>query len=118
MKMATHSEEQGSQSHGRFSNASKVPGKIVHVLEYQVLSSSLNHFEAERELGNHCLYSTISSLMYIYGLTFKYTSEKVPSHWDQSCEVTRYSLPPSEYKKARTIFTLLTKGVTRRPAAA
>ena len=107
MKKATRSEEQGSQSHGEFIT-SKAPTKIARVLEYQVFSGSLNRFEAEH-IGDHCLNSTISALANGYGLKFKRTPEKVPSHWGQPCDVIRYALPASEHRNARAVLVLLTR---------
>lgn len=104
MKKATHSEEQGSQSHGQFS---KAPSKIARILAHLLYSGSLNRFEAER-IGDHCLHSTISSLAHSYGLAFIRAPEKVPNHWGAPCDVTRYDLPDSEHHRAQHVLLLLT----------
>ena len=123
MKKATHSEEQGSQSQAQHITSTSpadllrtAPTKIARVLEYQVFSGSLNRFEAERDVGDHCLHSTISSLAHGYGLTFKRTSEKVPNRWGQPCDVTRYSLPASEHTKARAVLAMLCKRAKPSPS--
>jgi hypothetical protein len=115
MKKATRSEEQSSQSHGQHIT-SKAPTKIARVLGYQVFSGSLNRFEAERDVGDHCLHSTISSLAHGYGLNFERQLERVPNHWGQPCDVTRYSLPTSEHQKARTVLAMLCKRTKPSPA--
>lgn len=96
----------------------KAPTKISRVLAYLLQDRSLNRFEAER-LGDHCLHSTISSLTHGYGLKFARKSERVPNHWGLPCLVTRYSLPPTEYKRAKSVLAML-KGTNapRRPVAA
>lgn len=110
MKKATRSEEQGSQSHGQIttSNNAKAPSKIARVLAHLLNVGPLNRFEAER-IGDHCLHSTISDLAKGYGLKFKRTPEKVPSHWGRACAVTRYALPASEHRNARAVLVLLTR---------
>jgi hypothetical protein len=55
------------------------------------------------------LHSTISSLANGYGLTFKRTPEKVPNHWGQPCDVIRYSLPPSEHRRALLVLDMLSR---------
>lgn len=117
MKKATRSEEQSSQSHGQIttSNNTKAPSKIANILAHLLNVGTLNRFEAER-IGDHCLHSTISSLSHCYGLTFLRTPEKVPNHWGQPCDVTRYSLPTSEHQKARTVLAMLCKRTKPSPA--
>jgi len=115
MKKATppiHAE--ASQSHGQ-PITSQAPTKIARVLEYQVFSGSLNRFEAERDAGDHCLHSTISSLAHGYGLNFKRQLERVPNHWGQPCDVTRYSLPTSEHRKAHAVLAILCKRAKQSP---
>lgn len=96
----------------------KAPTKIGRVLAYLLQDRSLNRFEAER-LGDHCLHSTISSLTHSYGLKFARQSERVPNHWGLPCLVTRYSLPATEYKRARNVLAMLKgTGASRRQVAA
>ena len=108
MKKATRSEEQSSQSHGQIttSNNAKAPSKTANVLAHLLNVGTLNRFEAER-IGDHCLHSTISALANGYGLKFKRTPEKVPSHWGQPCDVIRYALPASEHRNARAVLVLV-----------
>jgi hypothetical protein len=107
---------EASHSHGQ-SITSKAPTKIARVLEYLLFAGSLNRFEAER-IGDHCLHSTISSLVHNYGLFFERTPEKVPNHWGLPCDVIRYSLPLCKQKKANSLLGLLTKRNTQLTIAA
>ena len=118
MKKATRSEKQGSQSHGQTTTTSQgmAPSKIARILGHLLNAGPLNRFEAER-IGDHCLNSTISDLANDHGLTFKRTPEKVPNHWGQPCDVTRYSLPRSEHRRAREVLALLTRKKQRMVAA-
>lgn len=107
---------EASQSHGQnitpiasaVALTIKAPTKISRVLGHLLHISSLNRFEAER-IGDHCLHSTISTLANSYGLTFKRITEKVPNHWGQPCDVTRYSLPESERRRALLVLGMLTR---------
>ncbi|MDZ4326594.1 MAG: hypothetical protein U1A73_16485 [Pseudomonas sp.] len=96
----------------------KAPTKISRVLAYLLQDHSLNRFEAER-LGDHCLHSTISSLTHGYGLKFARRTERVPNHWGLPCQVTRYSLVATEYKRARNVLAMLrSAAASRREVAA
>lgn len=117
MKKATRSEKQGSQSHGQTTTASAHPlSKIARVLRHLLNDGPLNRFEAER-IGDHCLNSTISDLANDHGLIFKRTPEKVPNHWGQPCDVTRYSLPRSSRRRAREVLELLSHKKAGKVAA-
>lgn len=122
MKMATRSEEQGSQSQAQHITSVSpaellrtAPTKIARVLEYMVFTGSLNTFEGEREVGDHSLPSTISDLANIYGLTITRTDEKVPTKWGRPTIVTRYNLPTSEHTKARAVLAHMFKRVKQSP---
>jgi hypothetical protein len=98
-----------SHSPGNFSSTrTKAPSKISRVLAHLLLHGPLNRFEAER-IGDHCLHSTISSLANDYGLNFIRTPQKVPNHWGQPCDVIRYSLPPSEHRRALLVLDMLSR---------
>lgn len=111
MKKATIPEEKRSQSHG--DSTTETPSKIARVLAHMLSGASVNRFEGER-IGDHCLPSTIAVLANHYGLTIERKQERVPNRWGAPCTVTRYSLPPSQYKRARAVLVALTckpKGV-------
>ncbi|MEH6389650.1 MAG: hypothetical protein V7772_17465 [Pseudomonas profundi] len=97
MKKATHSEEQSRPR--KADSITKAPSKTARILSHLLTGASLNRFEAE-SLGDHCLHSTISALANVYMLSFRRQPERVPNHWGEPCRVTRYSLPPSEHKRA------------------
>ncbi len=97
MKKATRSEEQGRPDSAN--STTKAPSKLARILSHMLTGASINRFEAER-LGDHCLPSTIAVLANRDRLTFKRQPERVPNGWGAPCNVTRYSLPPSEYKRA------------------
>lgn len=104
MKKATHSEEQSRPR--KVDSTTKAPCKMARILSHLLTGANLNRFEAER-LGDHCLRSTISALAIVYMLSFKRQSECVLIGWSAPCNVTRYSLPPSEYKHACAVLTLI-----------
>lgn len=111
MKKATIPEEKRSQSHGE--SSTEAPSKIARILAHLLSGASINRFEAER-IGDHCLPSTIAVLANHYGLTIERKQERVPNRWGAPCTVTRYSLPPSQHKRARAVLVALTckpKGV-------
>ncbi|MFG0721889.1 hypothetical protein ACF8PU_09470 [Pseudomonas sp. GLN_6] len=122
MKKATHSEEQGSQSHGQFNSISRdpaellrnAPSKIARVLVYLRYFDTLNRFEAARKVGDTCLNSTIPTLQSNYGLTFEHIPEKAANHWGDPCGVTRYRLPASQHEQADKVLTMM---FTRRAKA-
>lgn len=111
MKKATRPEE---QSRPRKANpTTEAPSKIARILGHLLNAGPLNRFEAER-IGDHCLPSTIAVLANHYGLTIERKQERVPNRWGAPCPVTRYSLPPSQHKRARAVLVALTckpKGV-------
>ena len=111
MKKATIPEEKRSQSHGE--SSTEAPSKIARILAHLLTCASINRFEAER-IGDHCLPSTIAVLANRYGLPIERKQERVPNRWGAPCTVTRYSLPPSQHKRARAVLVALTckpKGV-------
>lgn len=105
-------KDESSRAHGNSSTAA--PTKIARILAHLLAGASINRFEAER-LGDHCLPSTVSVLANRHGLIFQRQQERVPNNWGAPCTVTRYSLPPSEYKRARAALAYLKR--TARPTA-
>lgn len=107
MKTATRPEELSSRAHGKNgTRTAEVPSKIARVLAHLLAGASINRFEAER-LGDHCLNSTIAVLANRHSLGFQREPEKVPNRFGKPCHVIRYSLPASEYDKARKVLALL-----------
>ncbi|WP_213879211.1 hypothetical protein [Pseudomonas sp. dw_358] len=112
MKKSQPQSKQASPSQGDITTG-KAPSKIARVLQHMLYDGSLIRFEAER-LGDHCLHSTISSLANSYGLKFQRQLERVPNHWGEPCTVTRYTLPPSEHRRARNVLSMLCKPISQR----
>lgn len=110
MKKAAPQYQQSSPSHGHFST--DAPSKIARILAHLLGGNSINRFEAER-IGDHCLPSTIAVLANHHGLTFQRKHERVPNRWGAPCTVTRYSLPPSQYKRACAVLAALMRQPVR-----
>jgi hypothetical protein len=126
MKKATHSEEQGSQSHGQHSTSTSpaalletAPTKIARALVYLRHYGPLNRFEAARLVGDTCLNSTIPALETHYGLSFEHIPEKSPNHWGAPCDCTRYRLPEGSHDQADKVLALMfARGSKRQKVAA
>ncbi|TBW11699.1 hypothetical protein E0E50_05880 [Azotobacter chroococcum subsp. isscasi] len=112
MKKSRPLSQQASPSQGQHITA---PTLIAAVLKHMLFTSSLNKYEAARELGDWSLHSTISDLANTYGLTIKRTPEKVPA---SRMPVTRYSIPDNERARARAVLALLSKPAKGRKGAA
>ncbi|TBW32195.1 hypothetical protein E0E54_19850 [Azotobacter chroococcum] len=126
MKKAAPQYQQSSPSQGQSITASAspaellvdMPTKIARILAYVLVPcNSLNRFEAEL-LGDHCLNSTVAKLANQYGLEFQRQPEKVPNRWGAPCDVTRYSLPESQYQRARAVLALLNRPAKGREETA
>lgn len=76
--------------------------KLRKVLEALARGRSLNRFEAERELHDHVLPSTISKIESL-GITVARRSEVVPGHAGSRVACARYWLEPDERTKAAVL---------------
>lgn len=81
---------------------SKPPLKWKRVLRAFLDGRSFNRFEAERQLADHCLHSTVSTIQG-KGVTIKRRTEKVPGFQGIPTEVCRYWLAPEARQRAREI---------------
>lgn len=83
------------------------PGtKVYGVLFALVQGYSFNRFQAERELNDHCLPSTVSALQG-KGINIHREMEKVPClGGTATTEVARYRLLPTEIAKAKKLLGL------------
>ena len=104
MKKGDRSEETSRPR--KADDTTKPRTKIARILAHLLTGASLNRFEAER-MGDHCLPSTVAALANRHGLTFQRRAERVPNGWGEPCDVTRYSLPPCERKRARIVLLAL-----------
>jgi hypothetical protein len=75
------------------------PLKWKRVLDGFVSGRSYNRFQAERELNDHCLHSTVSTLQGM-GISIQRRMETVPGFKGCPTEVKRYWLAPESRQKA------------------
>lgn len=75
------------------------PFKWQRVLEAFVSGHSYNRFQAERELHDHCLHSTVATLQGM-GIKIERRMETVPGFQGCPTEVMRYWLAPGSRQKA------------------
>lgn len=68
----------------------KPQGKSASVLSALKSGISLNRFDAEKLLGDHCLHSTISELR-AKGFLFSDEWERIPTRFNRDVRVKRYS---------------------------
>lgn len=72
------------------------PKKWVRVLSALFAGKSFNRFEAETQLNDHCLHSTISTLKNKYGVVVSRKWETVRGYHGIPTSVIRYSLDRNE----------------------
>lgn len=92
---------------------SKAPTKLENVLSYLCRGNSLNRFEAEKLVNDHCLNSTMSSVKNRYGVIYRSMPEIVPGSGSRPTRVMRYWLEEESCHKAKL---LLARLKTRRIA--
>ncbi|EMW0555504.1 hypothetical protein [Pseudomonas aeruginosa] len=116
MTQKKKADQQASPQVSQINNitVANAPTKTSRVLAYLIAGGSLNRFEAER-IGDHCLNSTISALAHQWGIQFQRIAERVPTRWGKNCDVVRYSIPVSQFKRAQRALTMMT--INRRAAA-
>lgn len=79
-----------------------VPRKWQHVLSAFLTGRSFNRFEAERELHDHALHSTVSTLQSM-GTVIDRTMEAVPGYMGTTAHVMRYHLNPNSVEAAKAL---------------
>lgn len=87
-------------------NASAPGHKWETVLRYLLDLKTLNRFEAERRVNDHCLHSTVSYLKREFGIEIDREFETVPALQGlATARVCRYWLHPSpdNLKRARAV---------------
>jgi len=82
------------------STTPKDPTKIERVLTYLAPGRSLNRFEAEREVNDHCLHSTMSDIKHVLGIPYRVKYETVPGWHGHPTRVARYWLDAEAQVKA------------------
>lgn len=78
---------------------SKPPTKWRRVLTALAAGGSYNRFDAERQLSDHCLHSTIARIQG-KGVTVDRRDEVVPGYASIPTHVTRYWLAPASRERA------------------
>jgi hypothetical protein len=96
----------GNETQAHHITRARRPRKWQRVLTALHAGKSFNRFQAERELADHCLNTTISILQG-KGLTISRRDEIVPGFQNIPTHVNRYWLAPESYAKARELLGLL-----------
>lgn len=76
-------------------NPTPIPKKWQRVLSAFLDGRTFNRFESERQLNDHCLHTTVSTLQYM-GVTILREFETVPGYLGVPTRVCRYWLEQSE----------------------
>lgn len=88
-------------------NDNPIPKKWQRVLRAFLEGKSFNRFEAERQLNDHCLHSTVSTLQ-SFGVTIFRESETVKGWQGLPTRVCRYWIDksPENIKRANDLLKL------------
>ncbi|WP_308364310.1 MULTISPECIES: hypothetical protein [unclassified Microbulbifer] len=81
-------------------NTPKDPTKLERVLAYLATGRSLHRFEAEREVNDHCLPSTMSEIKHGLCIPYRVRYETVPGWHGHPTRVARYWLGREEQAQA------------------
>lgn len=92
----------GNNNQPSNNNTSKPPRKWQRVLLAFLTGRSFNRFEAERELSDHTLHSTVSTLQGM-GLVVDRKMECVPGFQGLATHVCRYRLNPNSVEAAKAL---------------
>ncbi|WP_237055367.1 hypothetical protein [Microbulbifer sediminum] len=85
----------------------KDPTKLERVLAYLANGRSFNRFEAEREVNDHCLPSTMSEIKHGLRIPYRVRYESVPGWHGHPTRVARYWLGQEEQAQAwQRVFTM------------
>lgn len=94
---------------------SKGPAKIERVLAFLASGKSLNRFEAERLVNDHCLHSTMSVIKNRYGVAYSSRMETVPGWNGNPTRVSRYWLQKEARAKAGMVLSFMTSRRGTKP---
>lgn len=87
-----------------------VPKKWQRVLAAFLTGRSFNRFEAERQLHDHALHSTVSTLQGM-GVVIDRRMECVPGFQGLATHVCRYRLNPASFEAAKALLGMDREGV-------
>ncbi len=82
----------------------ETPRKWRRVLEALASGQSYNRFEAERQLNDHCLHSTVSTIQSL-GVPVGRRYETVPGYRGLPTRVCRYKLSPEAIERAKEMLS-------------
>ena len=80
----------------------KIGTKKFNIIQHFLKGFSLNRFEAE-ELGDHCLHSTVSTLVNKLGFEISRKWEAAPNRFDGTTRVKRYWFSESDIQKIKLL---------------
>ena len=80
----------------------KIGTKKFNIIQYFLKGLSLNRFEAEK-LGDHCLHSTVSTLVNTLGLEIHRKWEVVINRFGGTTRVKRYWFSESDIQKIKLL---------------
>lgn len=83
-------------------STTKPPKKWQRVLAAFLTGRSFNRFEAERQLHDHALHSTVAMLQF-RGLVIDRTMESVPGYQGLPTRIMRYWLSPASVDAAKAL---------------
>ena len=87
----------------------KRPTKLERVLSYLSTGRSLNRFDAEKLVSDHCLHSTMSAIQNGHSIKYQSKTETVPG-WDNApTQVSRYWLCEESQSKAKALIRIMQK---------
>jgi len=86
-------------------HCTRPPLKWKRVLSAFYEGETLNRFEAERSLHDHCLHSTVSTIQ-AKGVMILRKTERVPGYMNIPCECCRYWIAPESRERARELLGL------------
>ncbi len=95
-------------------NSNRQPLKWKRVLRAFYEGNTLNRFEAERSVNDHCLHSTVSTIQ-AKGVAILRKTERVPGFMGIPTECCRYWIAPQSRQRARELLGL--PDATSTPAA-
>jgi hypothetical protein len=90
-----------ARKRGTDTSTRRIPHKWQRILA-ALLERSLNRWEAERELSDHCLHSTVSTIQ-SKGVRVERKTEKTPGYMGIPTEVCRYWLDENVKPVAREL---------------
>lgn len=102
MKKINRQPEKQTSGEDCTANSTTPPLKWKRVLSAMLAGESFNRFEAERQLHDHCLHTTVSELEG-RGVCILRQWESVPGYQNIPTRVVRYWLAPESRSRAMSL---------------